>query len=105
MALLYGWQRKVALLPLTVLVLGWIIYSIGFIWLLVDDLKDEANTPLLFASYVLLTGGPFVYLLGVAQAVLPGTVSSIVGIPTAFLSSLYLVCAGSKTYGGLNYVI
>ena len=99
MALLYGWQRKVALLPASLLVVGWVIFSIGFIWLLVD-LKDAANTPVLFSSYVVLVGGPFVYVLGVAQAVLPGIASSIVGVPTAFVSSLYLVSAGFDTYGG-----
>ena len=105
MALLYGWQRKVALLPASLLVVGWVIFSIGFIWRLVDDFKDAANTPFLFSSYVVLVGGPFVYILGVAQAVLPGIASSIVGVPTAFVSSLYLVSAGYETYIGLYIII
>ena len=40
------------------------------------------TSPLLFSQYLLLVGGPFIYLLGVAQAVLPGIASSIVGILT-----------------------
>ena len=104
MKVLYGWQRKLALIPLSFLVLGWVLYSIGFIL----DLVDEAHlldpkSPTLFSWYVLLIGGPFVYFLGVLQAVLPGTASSIVGIPTAFVSAVYLVSAGELTYVGVWY--
>ena len=112
MAVLYGWQRKLNLLPLSLVVLGWVVFSIGFIWELVDWPKDDGSeivyiprtSPLLFSQYLLLVGGPFVYLLGVAQAILPGIASSIVGIPTAFVSSTYLVAAGYHAYFGALYI-
>ena len=112
MAILYGWQRKLSLLPLSLVVVGWVVFSIGFIWDLVDWPKDDGSSkpylsrtsPLLFSQYLLLVGGPFVYLLGVAQAVLPGIASSIVGILTAFVSSVYMVSAGFHAYGGALYI-
>lgn len=112
MAILYGWQRKLSLVPLSLVVVGWVVFSIGFIWALVDWPKDDGSlkpyisrtSPLLFSQYLLLVGGPFVYLLGVAQAILPGIASSIVGILTAFVSSVYMVSAGYHAYGGALYI-
>ena len=103
---LYGWQRKLAILPLSLSVAGWVVFSIGFIWELIDWPQEEEEngytrtTPLLFSRYLLLVGGPIVYVLGVVQAVLPGTCSAVLGIPTAFLSTLYVVTAGAETYSG-----
>lgn len=110
MAILYGWQRKLSLLPLSLVVVGWVVFSIGFIWALADWPKDGSpvygsrTSPLLFTHYLILVGGPFVYLLGVAQAILPGLASSIVGILTAFVSSIYMVSAGFHAYGGAVYI-
>lgn len=108
--MLYGWQRKVALLPLSLLVLGWVVFSIGFVWMLTDipadaDYNDSRSSPLYYSHYVLLVGGPFVYVLGVSQAIWPGTASAIVGIPTAFASTVYLVAAGAQSYDGAIYII
>ena len=112
MSVLYGWQRKVALLPLTLSVVGWVIFTVGFVWILIDWPQEDENkeykypraSPLLIFHYVLLVGGPIVYLLGVVQAVLPGTISAVFGIPTAFLSTIYRVAAGEFTYEGAVYV-
>ena len=112
MAILYGWQRKLNLLPLSLVVLGWVVFSIGFIWALADWPTDDGSlrpyiprtSPVLFSEYLILVGGPFVYLLGVAQAILPGIASSIVGILTAFVSSIYMVSAGFHAYSGAVYI-
>ena len=113
MAVLYGWQRKLAMLPLNLFVLGWVVYSIGFVWVLVqwsDEYSSKyayggsRHSPLLYPFFVILVGGPFVYLLGVAQAILPGIASSIVGIPTAFVSTIFLVSAGAIAYDGGAYI-
>lgn len=114
MAVLYGWQRKVALLPLSLSVIGWVVFAVGFVWVLVDWPQDDPEddgydnsraSPVLFFHYVLLVGGPIVYLLGVVQAVLPGTISAVFGIPTAFVSTVYLVAAGVFTYWGIKDII
>jgi hypothetical protein len=114
MSILYGWQRKLSLLPLSLVVVGWVVFSVGFIWQLADWPKEEDSSrflpyyprtsPVLFCQYLVLVGGPFVYLLGVAQAILPGIASSIVGVLTAFVSSVYLVSAGFLAYGGADYI-
>ena len=112
MAILYGWQRKLSLFPLSLVVVGWVVFSIGFIWSLVDWPKDDGSvhpylprtSPVLFSEYLILVGGPFVYLLGVAQAILPGIASSILGILVAFVSSIYMVSAGFHTYAGALYI-
>ena len=108
---LYGWQRKVALLPLSLLVLGWVIFSVGFIWKLTEipgnrgaTYNTSRSNPLLYSHYVLLIGGPFVYILGVAQAIWPGTASAVLGIPTAFVSTVYLVAAGARSYDEAIYI-
>ena len=113
MAILYGWQRKLSLLPLSLVVVGWVVFSVGFIWALADWPKEDESkfqpylprtSPVLFSLYLILVGGPFVYFLGVAQAILPGIASSIVGIFTAFVGSVYIVCAGSQAYSGALYI-
>ena len=102
-----------ALLPLSLSVVGWVVFAVGFVWMLVDwpqHDKDDTSysypraSPHFFFNYVLLVGGPIVYILGVVQAILPGTVSAVFGILTTFASTIYLVAAGKFTYLGAVYV-
>ena len=114
MALLHGWQRRLALLPLFLSLLGWLVYSTGFIWILVEwnqELQlnstfnlvpDSRYDPLMFPYYEVLVGGPFVFLFGLLHAVLPSVASSIVGVVSAFVSTTFLVSVGWVIYcGGL----
>ena len=103
MALLYGWQRKLALMPLSLGVLWWVLYSAGFMLESADNTAIDPKSPIHFFDYVVLVGGPFVFFLGVLQAVLPGTASSSVGIITAFFGTVYLVSAAPATYYGFVY--
>ena len=111
MAFLYGWQRKLALLPLSLFVLGWLVYSAGFIWMLVKWDQDSHNStstvtsmsrhdPLTYPYYVILLGGPLVFLLGLLHAILPSTASSIIGVASAAVSSVFFASNGWAIYHG-----
>ena len=57
MAYLYGWQRKLALVPLSLFVLGWLIYSAGFTWMLIKWDETPLNstpTPVVISRHDLL---------------------------------------------------
>ena len=110
MALLDSWQRKSALLPLSLFLLGWLIYSAGFTWQLIKWEDETALnltlTPvvtsrhdlLVFPYYVILVGGPFVFLLALLHTVLLGVASSILGFISALVSSVFLVSVGWVIY-------
>ena len=110
MAFLDGWQRKLAMLPLSLFMLGWLIYSAGFTWQLikwVDEMPlNSTLTPtvtsrhdlLIFPYYVALVGGPFVLLLGLLHTILPNVTSSILGFISALVSNVFLVSVGWITY-------
>ena len=113
MAFLNGWQRKLALLPLSLFMLGWLIYSAGFTWKLVNWDETPLNstlTPivtsrhdqLVFPYYVMLVGGLFVFLFGLLHAIFPRVVSSIFGSISAVVSNVFFVAVGWVTcYWGL----
>ena len=108
MAFLYGWQRKLAVLPLSLFMLGWSVYSAGFIWKLFkwdENLHNYNFTvvtsrydPLVFPYYVALVGGPFVFLLSLLHTVLPGVASSIIGFLSAIVSNIFFVSNGWVIY-------
>ena len=106
MPVLYGWQRKLALLPLAFFMVGWLLYAIGFIWTLVEwpegQVKNNEypsrDSSLNFPYYVSLVVAPIVYFFGVLFTVLPGVASGIVGIIVSFLSTFFFVSAGWTVY-------
>ncbi len=110
MALLDGCQRKLALLPLSLFLLGWLIYSAGFTWKLVKWVDEtplnstltstvtSRHDPLVFPYYVILVGGPFVFLLGLLHTVLLGVVSSVLGFISALVSNVFFVSVGWVIY-------
>ena len=78
---------------------GWIVYLIGSCWALATWTGRTANgryisktDPDLTPFYAVLVGGPFVFLLGVLHAALPGLSSVLVGAISAFPSSTFVVC-------------
>ena len=106
MPVLYGWQRKLALLPLAFFMVGWLLYAVGFIWILVEwpenQVKDNEHpsrdSSLNFPYYVSLVVAPIVYFFGVLFTVLPGIASGIVGIIVSFLSTFFFISAGWTVY-------
>lgn len=106
MSLLYGWQRKLALVPLAVFMVGWLIYAFGFIWMLVEWPEEEVKknqypsreSPLNFPYYVSLFVAPFLYFFAVLFIVLPGAASGVLGVVVSFLSTFYFVSAGWTVY-------
>ena len=118
MALLFGWQRKLSLVPLCLFLLGWLVCSVGFIWKLVEWNQDlsrnstfnpipvSRSNPLNFPYYIILVGGPFVFLFGLLHTILPSIASSIVGMVSAFVSTIFFVSVGWAVYcGGLDIIL
>ena len=106
MPVLYGWQRKLALLPLAFFMVGWLLYAVGFIWTLVEWPEEQVqnnehpsrDSSLNFPYYVSLIVPPIAYFFGVLFTVLPGTASAIVGIIVSFLSTFFFISAGWMVY-------
>ena len=94
---LFGWQRRSALVLLGLFMLGWLVYSVGFVWYMItterathdDHASDDLADPIRFPQYIALIGGPVVYVSGVLHAMLPGVACALVGIPFAFLNVIY----------------
>ena len=60
--------------------------------------------PLTFPYYVILAGGPLVFLFGLLHTFLPSIASSILGFVSAFVSSIFFACVGWAVYfGGLYF--
>lgn len=109
---LYGWQRRLALVPLGFFVLGWFVYSVGLIWSLISAekatnnrpaLQDDPSDPTHFPFYIALIGAPAIYVLGVLHAMLSGVAGALLGILIAFLSVFYFSSVSWIAYDrGLN---
>ena len=106
---LYGWQRRLALVPLGLFMVGWLTFAVGFIWrLIVDTNVDRINDrdpsdSFNYPYYVTLVGGPVIYLLGALHAILSGVASALVWIVVAFTSTVYFASASWVMYdSGLN---
>ena len=56
------------------------------------------HDPLVFPYFVVLVGGPFVFLLGLLHTVLPTVASSIFGVVSALVSNVFLVSVGWIIY-------
>lgn len=116
MALL-GWQRKLSLLSVSLFLMSWAVYSVGFCWRLARWRQDLNSTgsnviivstaqsdPLNFPYFVVLVVGPFVFCLGLLHTVLPSIASSIVGLAAALVSTLFSVSNGWVVYSGALYL-
>ena len=105
---LYGWQRKFALVPLGLFMVGWLVFAVGHIWRLIVDTNVDTNDrdpsdSFNYPYYVTLAGGPIIYLLGALHAILPGVASAIVWIVVASTSTVYFASASWVMYdSGLN---
>ena len=94
-----GRPRKLALLALGFFLVGWVVYLLGSCWVLATWTGKSANgryvsktDPDLTPFYAVLVGGPFVLLLGLLHAALPGLSSVIVGAISVFPSTFFVVC-------------
>lgn len=97
MQLFQGRWRKAALFPLSTLMLGWLVYLVGFILLMV---KGDTSTHPRFdhlPHYTAVAAPPVLVALAGFHAALFGLVSSILGLFAAVLS---VVC-----FSGTGYVL
>ena len=99
-------------MPLGLFVVGWLVYSVGFIWSLISkklDTADPSHDPsdaVHFPYYVALIGGPVIYVSGSLHAILSGAASALVGIFVAFLNVVYFSSVSWVMYNrGLNISI
>ena len=96
-------------MPLGLFVLGWLVYSVGFIWSLISsekatiDPSEDPTDPTYFPNYIVLIGGPAIYVSGVLHAMLSGIGSALLGILVAFFNVLYFSSVSWIAYDrGLN---
>ena len=99
MQLFNGKSRKIALVALGFFLVGWIVYLLGAIWALAtwtgrlhNGRYISKSDPELIPFYTVLVGGPFVLLLGLIHAALPGLSSAIIGAISVVPSSFFVVC-------------
>lgn len=97
MQLFRGWWRKLAFLPLSTLLLGWLVYLVGFILLMVRG--DASSHPRMdyLPHYIAVAAPPVLVVLAGFHAALFGLASSILGFFAAILS---VVC-----FSGVGYVL
>lgn len=98
MRLFDGCWRKVSLLPLSTLLLGWIVYLVGFILLVVhgDTSSDHPRFDHL-PHYIAVATPPVLVVLAALHAALSGLASSILGLFAAVLSVV--------SFSGVGYVL
>ena len=98
------------MVPLALFVMGWTVYAVGFIWTLIiarsqnnDSDAKPAHAAVDFPYYIVLVGGPFVYLSGVLHAILPGLASTIAWMLIVYFNTAYFASLGWVMYtNGLN---
>lgn len=93
-----GWYRKCVLPLLVVFSLGWLVYIIGFILLMVDkDGKKTTNYDHI-PHFLAVTSGPLIVLTALLHAALSGPISAILGLVTSLLSVLCFSGLGHTLY-------
>jgi hypothetical protein len=97
MEFFYGWWRKLSLFPLSGLVLGWLVYLVGFVLLMVhNDFSSHSRLDYL-PHYIAVGVPPVLVVLAGFHAALFGHVSAIFGLFAAILS---VAC-----FSGVGYVL
>lgn len=116
MALISPGRKLILVGAVCVLVVGWLLYLIGFCWELfvwtgeVDKSKESPGAAAmsrsnssLFPYYISLVGVPFLCTFEVLHALLPGVASCIFGSISAFVSTIYFMSVGDVAFrGGAN---
>jgi hypothetical protein len=90
--------------------LGWLVYSVGLVWSLIPSEKaannqsaDDPADRTYFPFYVVLIGGPAIYVFGALHAMLSGVASAVLGIFVTFLNVVYFSSVSWIAYDrGLN---
>lgn len=91
MILFRGLFRKCSILPLSAVVVGWVVYLVGFILLMVKTSSKFDHLP----YYVSAATPPILLLLGLLHAAFSGLASSTLGLLASLLS---VVCFSSVGY-------
>lgn len=94
MAAFHGVERKLSIPVLSILMVGWLIYLIGFILILVQTKEEDRGTLVWMPWIVIAAGAPLLCIFTLIQAGLPRLASSIVGTIAAFLGSLFIISTG-----------
>ena len=97
MPLFYGWWRRLALLPLSTLLLGWLAYVAGFTLLMVHE-NTSSHPRLDYLPHYIAVASPLVLvILAGFHAAMFGLASSILGLFAAIFSVV--------TFSGVGYVL
>ena len=98
MLLFHGVCRKVALLPLSTLLLGWLVYLVGFALFMVKDDVSSVSRFDLLPHYIVTAALLPLVILAALHAALFGTPSAVLGLLTAVLSVVGFSSAGFVLY-------
>ena len=99
MLFFHGICRKAAIVPLTALLVGWVVYLVGFGLFIHQQDDSNRNTINNLPLYLAVaTPLPLVILAGV-HAALSGIPSSIFGLLSAILSVVFVTSTGYVLYG------
>lgn len=98
MQLFRGWWRRLVLIPLSTLLLGWLVYVVGFTLLMVrGDASSHHPRMDYLPHYIAVAAPPCLVVLAGFHATLFGLASSILGLFAAVLS---VAC-----FSGVGYVL
>ncbi len=95
-----GCARKLVIVPSLVLIVGWILCTIG-VGMIYSQVQYWAVDGTLFG--IMFFGLPTVFLI-LAHAGSWGVASTTLGVVTSFLLAAYTFCLGYLFYGALNVI-
>lgn len=84
-----GWYRKCVLPPLLTFALGWVVYTVGFILLVVDGHGTNSSSNSNYdriPHFLVIASGPLLVLTALPHAALSGPSSTIFGFIASILS-------------------
>ncbi len=93
-----GVWRKITFIPLSALVVGWIVYLVGFCLIITSDEASSSSRFDFIAHYISVATPLIVILLASLHAALSGRPSSIFGLLTAPLSVFCFTAVGYVLY-------
>ena len=93
-----GVWRKIAFLPLITLVVGWVVYLVGFCLTITSEEASNVSRFDYIAHFISIATNPLVVLLATLHTALFGRPSSILGLFAALLSVVCFPAVGYVLY-------